>query len=1045
MHRLAMIAASRAIMRRACVVAGAAVMLWLSSFARTTQVAAQDDPAVPSLEVGVPVERVLLGGQEDTYRVELQSDQYARVLVDGVGIHVAVALLGPDATVLSDFAKEDRHFGREQIELVAPASGRYRLVVRPALRNLQSGRYVIRVVETRNATDDDRQMEEARQLGTAAQRLRDQGKFDEAFDVVGHALAIVERLRERDDPSAARLIVDLAEISIDQWNHAKAVSQYERAAAIFEKAIGSDQPETAAAWQGLALEYWQTGQRSKAEKLVERALETTENALGPDHPLVARCLLTLGLLRTAAGDVEKAEQIERRALAIVEKCLGIDNLLYSDLLNNLALNYLDKREYDRADDLLTRSLRIQERLRGPEGYGMSVTLQNLGIVARQRKDYAKAEEYYRHVLSIRRTVLGADHPEIAPILNNLALVYRDTGDFAKALDTHFEALRIWEKSSGPYDRLVLTSLGNIARTYAAAGEIPNAIEYQRRADAVIEDQLALNLAIGSERQRLAFVESVVSPRTDRTISLSFDQAHDDPNAGSLAALVILQRKGRVLDAMTDSFSAMRERIGEAADRGILDQLGATMKRLAGVALNRPPDMSAAEQRQTINHLEEEKEKLEAKISEHSAEFRSRSLPVTLDAVQAVLPADAALIEFAVFHPFNPEAENNNDAYAAAHYAAYVITGHAARGKDLGPAASVDSAVEAFRQALHDPGRADVAARGRAIDQLVMQPIRTLIGDSRRLLISPDGDLSLIPFEALVDEHDRYEIEHYAITYLTSGRDLLRMQVPRLAKSDPIIVADPAFGEPTDSAAPSSPQTSARVRPIRRSVTTASDLSTVYFAPLAGTAEEARAIKTRFPEARVLSRELATKAMLASLDAPRILHIATHGFFLEDPATHAIPAAAQTRAISVSAHVENPLLRSGLALSGANVTKGASDEGILTALEASNLNLWGTKLVTLSACDTGVGQVRIGEGVYGLRRAFFLAGAETLVMSLWPVSDLVTRQMMTAYYGGLKAGRGRGDALRQAQLSLMARPGRRHPFYWASFIQAGEWANLNGQR
>ena len=303
----------------------------------------------------------------------------------------------------------------------------------------------------------------------------------------------------------------------------------------------------------------------------------------------------------------------------------------------------------------------------------------------------------------------------------------------------------------------------------------------------------------------------------------------------------------------------------------------------------------------------------------------------------------------------------------------------------------------------------------------------------------------MPCEALVDEHDRYEIERYAITYLTSGRDLLRMQVPRLAKSDPIIVADPAFGEPTGRATSSSPHTPARARPVGRSVTTSSDLSTVYFAPLTGTAEEARAIKTLFPEARVLSRERATKAMLAGLDAPRILHIATHGFFLEDPATHAIPAADQTRAISVSAHVENPLLRSGLALSGANVTKGPSDEGILTALEASNLNLWGTKLVTLSACDTGVGQVRIGEGVYGLRRAFFLAGAETLVMSLWPVSDVATRQMMTAYYSGLKAGRGRGDALRQAQLSLMARPGRRHPFYWASFIQAGEWANLDGQR
>jgi CHAT domain-containing protein len=140
-----------------------------------------------------------------------------------------------------------------------------------------------------------------------------------------------------------------------------------------------------------------------------------------------------------------------------------------------------------------------------------------------------------------------------------------------------------------------------------------------------------------------------------------------------------------------------------------------------------------------------------------------------------------------------------------------------------------------------------------------------------------------------------------------------------------------------------------------------------------------------------------------------------------------------------------LLRSGLALAGANLDKNGIEDGILTALEASNLNLWGTKLVTLSACDTGVGEVKNGEGVYGLRRAFVIAGAETVVMSLWPVSDYVTRELMTSYYRGLKAGLGRGDALRQAQLAMLNRKGREHPFYWASFIQVGEWANLEGKR
>jgi CHAT domain-containing protein len=171
-----------------------------------------------------------------------------------------------------------------------------------------------------------------------------------------------------------------------------------------------------------------------------------------------------------------------------------------------------------------------------------------------------------------------------------------------------------------------------------------------------------------------------------------------------------------------------------------------------------------------------------------------------------------------------------------------------------------------------------------------------------------------------------------------------------------------------------------------------------------------------------------------LDGPRLLHIATHGFFLQDPAGQ-----------RTQFTTENPLLRSGLALAGANVGTALEDDGILTAMEASSLKLWGTKLVTLSACDTGVGEIRNGEGVYGLRRAFVIAGAETLVMTLWPVSDAITREPMEAYYAGLRAGFGRGDALRQAKLAMLKQKDRQHPFYWASFIQSGEWAGLDGVR
>jgi len=146
---------------------------------------------------------------------------------------------------------------------------------------------------------------------------------------------------------------------------------------------------------------------------------------------------------------------------------------------------------------------------------------------------------------------------------------------------------------------------------------------------------------------------------------------------------------------------------------------------------------------------------------------------------------------------------------------------------------------------------------------------------------------------------------------------------------------------------------------------------------------------------------------------------------------------------VLASARDPLLRSGLGLSGANVRHtGEEDDGLLTALEAASLNLWGTELVVLSACDTGVGEIRAGNGMYSLRRALTIAGAEAQLTSLWPVSDRGTRELMVAYYVELLAGRGRSEALRLTQLAMLRDPRRRHPFYWAGFVPSGAWWPLS---
>nr|WP_315897329.1 CHAT domain-containing protein [Thermosynechococcus sp. HN-54] len=297
---------------------------------------------------------------------------------------------------------------------------------------------------------------------------------------------------------------------------------------------------------------------------------------------------------------------------------------------------------------------------------------------------------------------------------------------------------------------------------------------------------------------------------------------------------------------------------------------------------------------------------------------------------------------------------------------------------------------------------------------MITPLLPWLGDATHLLIAPDGELNTIPFQTLVDAQGRYLVESYLITLLTSGRELLRFQSRPAAAHAPLIIADPSFEHSLGNSS-SAPST---VRSL--------DLRGLAFAPLPGTTQEAQALKQLLPKAQVLTQAAATETAVKAANSPLILHLATHGFFLPNFGEQGFP--------------ENPLLRSGLALAGFNQRQSGSDmdDGVLTALEVTGMNLTGTELVVLSACDTGRGEVVNGEGVYGLRRAFTLAGARSQVSTLWKVDDQATREIMIAFYQNLRRGMGRTEALRQVQLQRLK---QELPYYWAAFVSSGNWSPI----
>jgi CHAT domain-containing protein/Tfp pilus assembly protein PilF len=984
-----------------------------------------DDP-VSRLELGTAVERALSGGESHPYSIALRAGECAVLTLDQRGVDVVIRVVDATGTAVAEFNSESRRDGQEHAEFVAEEAASYQVAVSARYPRDPAGSYAIHLDAIRRATDRDRALAQAYRLETTIEPLRSAGKYGDAAVTLTEAVQLAERALGADDPYVAALLAKLGTAHRSKGDPQQAEQSFRRALAICEAARGLEHPQTAYTLWLLASLHTAQDDYARAEPMIQQALGIFERTVGADHPLVATALSDLADLHSYRGDEQRARAELERAYAIAERTLEPTDFQRIALVNNLGALYVILKEHDRGEPLLIRALDAIERRFGTDNVRLANPLLNLAIIARERTQFAQALAYLERAYAVRERALGPAHRDTASLLITIGNVHSASGQYALALDAYGRARDVLEVTVGPYHSLTLLTLIGTARSYAAQGDVAHAVESQTRADDVLEKAIAFNLAIGSGRAKLAFLDNVLE-RTGRTVSLSVGAASGERSAAELSALVLLQRKGRVLDAMTSNTTTLRERLNEG-DRRLFDDLATTTSQLATLALQGPGKTPFPDYRQRLTVLEERRGTLEAEASARSSEFRARARPVSVAAVQALIPPEAVLIEFAVYDPFDPKAATEAQAHGEPHYVACVIPREGAvRVKDLGAAKDIDRAVERFRAAMSDPNR-DPKPRARALDAIVMAPLRGLVGDGvTRLLLSPDGALNLVPFEALIDEQQRYLIERYAVNYLTTGRDLLRLQVTRSSKADALVVADPLFGEPEQAAA-TARTGRASARRARRSVVTTDNLSSVYFAPLVSTGSEARAIKSLFPEATLLTGANATKSALTAVEAPRFLHIATHGFFL-----------------SANAEVDNPLLRSGLALSGANVSPADRGAGILTALEATNVNLWGTKLVTLSACDTGIGEVKNGEGVYGLRRAFFLAGAETLVMSLWSVTDNVTRDLMSAYYGGLRQGLGRGDALRQAQLALLQRPRTRHPFYWASFIQAGEWANLDGRR
>jgi tetratricopeptide (TPR) repeat protein/CHAT domain-containing protein len=842
-------------------------------------------------------------------------------------------------------------------------------------------------------------------LGVLYKDMGDYAKSESYFEQV---LAIDRKVHGPENRNTAMALNNLASIQLFTGEYDRAEPLLNQALAIREKALGLEHPLTGQTLQVLGTLYYKMGDYARSESFYQRALSIQEKNPGPEHPDTAITLSGLGMLYMDMGDYNKAMPLYLRTLKIQEKVFGPEHPTVAGTLERLGALYQKTGNFAQADSIDQRVLEIDEKTLGPEHPATAAAIANLGALYEGMKDLPKAESYDKRALAIREKVLGPEHPDLSPTLNNLASVYGKMGEYTNAETLFLRALDIEDRVLGRDNPHRAMCLANLATTYFDLQKTNESLEFADKAEQSSLGMLNNILSFTSEQERLNY------------------EMHNDPyilfaslNDAPRVALAILRHKGVVLDSLLeDRLVAGASQNPE--DRALIEQLGPAKQQLTQLLMSVPKDTkleTLKSRAETRDKLSRQVEQLEGALAQKVAGFghARRALTVTVDEVQKAIPPRTALVEFIRYHHYLGRQQWES------RYGAVIL---ASKGEPqwvcLGAAAAIEKNVLICQQSVRDKESKNEALLSSALHGLfehVWKPIQTVLpSEAKTIVLSPDASLNFVSFATLLTPHNKFLCENYSFRYIASGRDLLRKPA-KSSGQDMVIFAAPDYiaGGQIDL-----PETGVQLLPLPHLAKNAADL-------------EAEVKPWNWP-VRIYSGVEATETQLRAIHSPRILHFSTHGFFL--PETMGGPARfsflgcmTDSKGLQQQVTLKNPMYRSGIALAGAQVTLDAwkrgetpptDSDGILSAEEVGDLDLHGTWLVVLSACDTGIGQSRSGEGVMGLRRGFAQAGAQNLLMTLWPVFDVPSGQLMLDFYSALHQNNNPSEALAKVQKNWLVK-------------------------
>jgi CHAT domain-containing protein len=841
-------------------------------------------------------------------------------------------------------------------------------------------------------------------------KLYGEGRYEEALAAYQDALSFYRDNGGDRHPLVGVVTGYIGGVYFAKKNPKQALEYYKEAIDILSDASGPENSfHLASALCSASVCHGDLGEFKKQLELAEKANELVLRILSADAPRRGEFLKALAKSRRNLKDTKGAIKDGEAALSLYKSASEKgDERWWRDEASaelELATTYQANGQHDRALPLANKALQTYTVRLGADHPWTATAIQ---IVATSYKDlgyYEKAAEAVRKSLAIQRKFVPRDDPSLATTLNNLGAVLGYALKNDEAIPILEESLRISEKHFGKSHPYTSGTLLTLMQNYFLSGDASKAKECFYRASKGREIQLASIGSFDEETRQRLFTSFYVLDFLAQILSPA--------ELGD----VLIKMKGYVYDSL------IRDKAVElkSSDKGAKQKLA----RIRSLRRDAAAQTFAAGGEQRLAATMAEIAKLQREVASDVGAGRTGAVDFNVSRSD-ILPSlgGSVFIDFFRYLYLEP----NSPKASKAEYGALLIW---ADGKSelvrIKNADGIDDRIDALKSAIvrNDDGR--ISALTEELSTNVWHPIEEKIGDSvSRVFISGEGLLNFLSFASLQNRDSSFICEKRQIIYCASARDLAR-QPSKLSSKTIKVFADPQFSEVEES-----PMVTemASMRSAEADV-----FGKIALPSLPGTKVEARAVEGVATQlgwnATIAEGDKATEQSIREASKPGVLHLATHGFYLNS----FVPVGEEgTRGMSVVSLSQeedkkrketgvDPMRASGVALTGAQQTlklwsqRKAPDpatDGILTAEEVASLDLDGTWLVTLSACETGVGEARSGEGVFGLRRAFMIAGAENLLMTLWPVADDTTAKIMADFYKEALASRDAPGSLAKVQ-------------------------------